>query len=524
MHKITIDGQSIDCPEGTTILDAAHRLGIAIPTLCHVEGFSPGISCMVCVVKVEGLTRLLPACATVVADGQVIATHTPEVIESRRMALELLLSDHPGDCEGPCRMVCPASMNVPAMLREVAQGRWDAAWTLAADALVLPETLGYICPSPCEKVCRRAQHDAAVAIRTLHREAARRQRLAGAMSAPVSATSSGRRVAVVGAGPAGLAAVRTLVRLGHTCTLMDRQTAAGGALRTALNEDVLPRVVLEAETQAIVNLAGVTVLWPMVLRDGGQLAELVATYDAVVLAFGSDLELAGRLGLQMTEHGVRADRHTGRTSNPRIFAVGGVAAPINKMAVRAVASGTQAAYAVHRLLCGQSDSSGAPMLNVRLRHLTSEELALLLRSADQARRAIPDEHGTIGNTTARTEAARCMHCDCRAARDCGLRHLAQAYGAAWHSFEGPRRELAVDGTHAELVYESGKCISCGLCAQLAERHGEKHGLTFVKRGFSIRMLPALGRSLQDAIHSHAAAYDAICPTGALKFKHHAAPV
>jgi NADH dehydrogenase/NADH:ubiquinone oxidoreductase subunit G len=97
-----------------------------------------------------------------------------------------------------------------------------------------------------------------------------------------------------------------------------------------------------------------------------------------------------------------------------------------------------------------------------------------------------------------------------------LRRLAHEYGASLHGFDGPRRELAVDGSHAELVYESGKCISCGLCAQLSARQGEPYGLTFVQRGFGVRMAPALGRTLMDAIHSQAQEYSKICPTGALK--------
>jgi NADPH-dependent glutamate synthase beta subunit-like oxidoreductase/ferredoxin len=515
MHRITIDGRPIDCPEGTTILAAARSIGIKVPTLCHVEGFAPGTSCMVCVVKVAGLNRLVPACATAVMNGQVIETNTPEVIESRRMALELLLSDHVGDCEGPCRMACPASMDIPAMLRDVHGGRWEAAARIA-DALVLPETLGYICPSPCEKVCRRARHDAAVAIRPLHRETARRRRLAGAAPAPTPAAPSGRRVAVVGAGPAGLAAVRELVRLGYACTLIDRQAAAGGALRSGLDDATLPRAVLDAETQAIVSLPLVTAQWQTELRDGKHLAELAATHDAVVLAFGDNRNLAGRLGLQLTDHGIQADRHTGRTSHPRVFAAGGAVAPISRMAVRAVAAGKHVAQAIHRELDGQPEPAAKSMLNVRLGHLTPEEMALLFKGADATPRVVPAGHAPVDDAAASRESARCLHCDCRAARGCGLRTLAQEYGASLHGFDGVKRELAVDDSHAELIYESGKCISCGLCAQIAERNGELHGLTFVQRGFAVRMAPALGRELKDAIHTHADAYASICPTGALK--------
>ena len=148
MPIITINGIKTSCKDDATIMEAAHDIGIAIPSLCHTQGFKPGTSCMVCVVKVKDIERLLPACATKAVDGQEIFTDTPEVIESRRMALELLLSDHAGDCEAPCRLACPASLNIPQMLRAIKDGAWQKAATIATSALILPETLGYVCPAP----------------------------------------------------------------------------------------------------------------------------------------------------------------------------------------------------------------------------------------------------------------------------------------------------------------------------------------------------------------------------------------
>ena len=113
MPKLNIDGQDVEVPASATIIEAAAKLGINIPTLCHKEGFEHNTSCMVCVVKVEGIERLVPGCAMPVSEGMIVDTRSDEVREARRMSLELLLSDHVGDCEGPCRAICPVSMNIP---------------------------------------------------------------------------------------------------------------------------------------------------------------------------------------------------------------------------------------------------------------------------------------------------------------------------------------------------------------------------------------------------------------------------
>jgi NADH dehydrogenase/NADH:ubiquinone oxidoreductase subunit G len=117
MINLTIDGKSINVPEDATILDAAQTLGIHIPTLCYLKEIKPLTSCMICVVKVEGRWNLLPACATRVEEGMMVMNDHPEVTKARRTALELLLSDHVGDCMGPCQVACPAGMDIPRMIR-----------------------------------------------------------------------------------------------------------------------------------------------------------------------------------------------------------------------------------------------------------------------------------------------------------------------------------------------------------------------------------------------------------------------
>ncbi len=107
--KLTIDNKQIEVGKGTTILDAARKMGIDIPTMCHMRlddlniENKPG-GCRICVVEVQGRRNLAPACVTSCNDGDVIKTHTPRVMNARRTVMEFILSDHPKDC-----LICPKS-------------------------------------------------------------------------------------------------------------------------------------------------------------------------------------------------------------------------------------------------------------------------------------------------------------------------------------------------------------------------------------------------------------------------------
>ncbi|MFH1747985.1 MAG: 2Fe-2S iron-sulfur cluster-binding protein, partial [Planctomycetota bacterium] len=119
MPRVTIDNREVEVPAGSTVLDAAEQLGIEIPTLCYLKGYAPNTTCMVCVVKREDTGRFVPACATRVEDGMRVSSATDEVRQARRTALELLLSDHVGDCRAPCQYACPFNTDIPSMLRQL---------------------------------------------------------------------------------------------------------------------------------------------------------------------------------------------------------------------------------------------------------------------------------------------------------------------------------------------------------------------------------------------------------------------
>ena len=106
--RLNINGKEVTGFAGQTILEVARENGIDIPTLCHDERVAVYGACGLCVVEQEGNPKLLRACATAISDNMVINTNTEKVKESRRTSLELILSDHTGDCRPPCALNCPA--------------------------------------------------------------------------------------------------------------------------------------------------------------------------------------------------------------------------------------------------------------------------------------------------------------------------------------------------------------------------------------------------------------------------------
>ena len=158
MVTLTIDGKVISAPEGATILEAARANGINIPSLCYLKDINQIAACRVCVVEIEGITRLMPACDNQVAEGMVIRTNSPRVRESRRVNLQLILSQHDCRCatcvrSGNCTLQTLANdMNLLDTPYETVLPlrRWNKALPLQRDAAKCIKCMR--CVQICDKV------------------------------------------------------------------------------------------------------------------------------------------------------------------------------------------------------------------------------------------------------------------------------------------------------------------------------------------------------------------------------------
>jgi formate dehydrogenase major subunit len=673
MVTLTIDNWKVCVKDGTTILDAARGLGLRLPTLCHVEALEPSASCFLCAVQIEGRATLSPSCAMPVAEGMVVHTNSDDVRASRKMALELLFSDHVGDCIGPCRTGCPARLDIPGFISLLSDGAYRRSAEVVADSLTLPATLGRICPRLCEQRCRRCDVGEPLAIGQLHRFVADRDLAAAMPYVPRKAAPTGKVVALVGAGPAGLAAAYHVLRLGHGAVLFDAHAEPGGMLRYGIPEFRLPRQVLDQEIAAIRALGGEFRMGQRMGRDF-TLAGLRANYDAVFLGIGaqgsrglgcpgedlamSAVEFLGSVanghapdvgrdvvvfgggnsamdaartavrlgaarvrvlyrrtqrempclmsevdaalaegvvleplvapvhlaredrgsfrltcqrmvlgppdasgrarpvpqshseftleahcvisaigqtvetgifdgsGLALSAHGIAADPLTLATNLDGVFA-GGDGVTGADVAVRAVAAGKLAAMSIDQYLDGRPVQGHPEMINVLMGTLSEAELAELFREIEHTPRApaperAPDERVRtfeevepgLPLDAALTESRRCLQCGCWKSATCRLRQFGTEYGADPLRFAGDRRRFHRDASHAEIVFEPGKCILCGACVTATADAGEPLGLSFVGRGFEATVGVSLGGTLAEGLCAAARRAADVCPTGA----------
>ncbi|MBM4090136.1 MAG: FAD-dependent oxidoreductase [Planctomycetes bacterium] len=516
MPNLTIDDRHVEVPEGATVVDAAERLGIEIPTLCFLKGYEPSTSCLVCLVRNRRTGQYIPACATKAENGMELENATDAVRDMRRTALELLLSEHVGDCLAPCFFACPAHMDVPLMLRQItAQHARDAIETIKRD-IALPAVLGRVCPKPCESACRRHAADSPVAVCELKRFVADADLASDEPFAPPCRADTGKRVAIVGAGPAGLSAAYYLRQAGHACVLWEKQARAGGRLRHEVTPEELPPDILNAEIEQILKL-GIDVRYETAIADETALNQLLEQYDAVLLACGAMTPAQVQsLGLAASRRGIDVHLETYQTKRPGLFAAG-TAARGKGMVVRSTADGKEAASTIDQYLSGQVVRGPRRPFSSRIGKVTSEEMSEFLEGAGTACHGTPDAQREYSADEASAQSDRCMGCGCTEHGRCKLERYAILYQADARRFSGQRRPYQVVGRRSNVLFEPGKCIKCELCVKIAAAGGEPLGLTFVGRGFDVELQVPFGRGLDEALTRVAAQCVAACPTAALRF-------
>ena len=210
-----------------------------------------------------------------------------DIMEIKTMSQRLLHLNQHDDRIAPCQQTCPAEIDIPKYIYQTKIGDYEGAVNTIRERNPLLLACGRVCPHPCEDKCRRGIEDEPVSINQLKRFVADHEMKTG-KHLPISvAPSTGKKVAVVGGGPAGLSCAYFLRRLGHDVTIFDAMPKLGGMIRYGIPEYRLPKEVLAWETDGILNL-GIEHKPNVALGRDFDIGSLIASgYDAVFLGIGA---------------------------------------------------------------------------------------------------------------------------------------------------------------------------------------------------------------------------------------------
>jgi NADPH-dependent glutamate synthase beta subunit-like oxidoreductase/Pyruvate/2-oxoacid:ferredoxin oxidoreductase delta subunit len=220
----------------------------------------------------EAGCRFCGACAEVCPSGAIMDKEELTKGKNRKNALV------------PCRYTCPAEIDVPGYLRFISEKNYAAATAVIREKVPFPGVLGYVCDHPCENVCRRGEINQPVSIRELKRFAVEHDESRPWEMNLNKKPTTGKKVAIIGAGPAGLTAAYYLARQGHAVTIFEGLPLAGGMLRCGIPEYRLPRDVLDREIKYIEN-TGVEIKTGTRIESIDKLLE--QGYNGIIVAVGT---------------------------------------------------------------------------------------------------------------------------------------------------------------------------------------------------------------------------------------------
>ncbi|WP_028115515.1 formate dehydrogenase subunit alpha [Ferrimonas senticii] len=284
MIKVILDSQELQAPEGVRLLDWAREQGATIPSLCGDNHGDRKTPCDLCVVEIDGVQ--VRSCEHTISQPITVVSHSEALTQRRQQALKQILSDHHADCEAPCRTACPAAVDIQSYLYHIAQGDEVKANEIVKQSLPMPLSVGRVCPAFCESECRRSLVDEPLAIRQLKRHAADIDLNGDAPHLAEIKPKNGKKVAIIGAGPAGLTAGYFLSHEGCDVEVFEASPEAGGWLRYGIPEYRLPKATLAKEIELMCR-AGMQVHTNKALGRDVDLAQLQQDYDGVVLALGA---------------------------------------------------------------------------------------------------------------------------------------------------------------------------------------------------------------------------------------------
>jgi Pyruvate/2-oxoacid:ferredoxin oxidoreductase delta subunit len=356
----------------------------------------------------------------------------------------------------PCRVACPAHVNVQGYVSLLQRGKFKEAVELIRSNMPFPAICGRVCYAPCEKACARKNIDQAVAIRTLKRVVADVEREQGRVRGMPVPKVYNKKVAVIGAGPAGLTAAYELVKLGYPVTVFERLLEAGGMARYRIPDSLLEKFVVANEIAYIKDL-GIDFKYGVDFGKDVTLDTLRKSgFEAIFIAIGKLTEtdsLPANLGKNAGKiPTISVDPVTLETSTPGVFAGGDATRDKPIGIVGATGAGKTAAVSIHRYLNGEDLRDGRmepeettwvknwraidkkPQRQVIKKGETKPRL-----SFDEAEKALDEI-----KQKARFEAFRCLAC-------------------------GPCAECLVDTHLCEAdkpIVDKDLCSGCGTCVSV----------------------------------------------------------
>ena len=504
MINLRIDNKEIEVPAGTSLIEAARQNGIYIPSLCYNSDLPHYSSCMVCIVKDVKADKFIPSCSALAEQGMEIEATGGDVLKLRRDALSMLLSEHRAECEAPCRLVCPAGLNIPVLNRYLAASEIDKSGELAFLDMGLPASTCRLCPGYCENACRRKMIDHKIAISALVTNSSFAYKIENFRPG----SNKGKNIAVVGGGSSGLITAFNLTIDGYNCEIFEKEEFAGGSIITEFEEKKFPKQLVEDEITRLLS-TGIKINYKTVVNEEYITNQLIKEYDTVILASSQKPAIKGAT---ISDSFLQFEGDTMMLKGKHIFAVGG-AAKESRQIVRRMGQAKKAARGISRFLA-TGELKGMPKsFNSTIGRIgDNEKLEWLKECPVKSER----HNEPAGIDESIREAENCLHCDCRAASGCQLRDLCSGMeiknpGVKYTAFP---IEKKVDFIN-RVIFEQTKCIKCGLCVRVMDNKTNDPSLCFTGRGFLSIISEPLDYSFKDISGKDIDKAIDICPTGAL---------
>ena len=566
--SIWIDGKEVTAIPGEAILRAAQRAGFNVPTLCDDEKLAPAAACRMCLVEIEGYHRPMPSCHLPVEPGMKITQASESLFKLRKQNLEYILSDHNAYCMPPCQISCPTHIDIPGYLELMAKGQHVEAARLVKEVLPFPYMLGLVCPKPCQEVCRRGLVEEEIAICQCHGYTGEMVMEMDKAPTPFpQLPATGKRVAVVGAGPAGMTAAYYAALKGHAVTVFDMMEKQGGIARYGIPEYRLPKVKLDKELNSVWQLRDTEFKGGMMLGRDFSIDDLFTQgYDAVFLGIGAwrsnELRIPGEdlpgvieaiNYLRMNAEGnpvpvgkgqkvvvlgggfttfdcARTSRRLGaevtvvyRRSRKEMGAV---------TVIQCIAQGKLAAKAIDRYLAG--DDMARVAEEIAAEEAVPELIDIVPYKPEEPQVRMPMlpftervqsfqliENG-YDKAAAEKEAARCLQCVCPDVGRCHLQRLSLEHGLTDNRFHRAEpvdyHDYEYDFSHDFILRDLNKCINCTQCVRICRDVIGANCYGLMGGGYDSIVTTPWNVSLKYTDCVSCGACAETCPTGALMMR------